>query len=206
MPSRRWTEADIKADASLNARAFNDEYNARRGALNGGLDRTSTPPGWVTKARMASGALHLVAISPSAIELPSAYQDSGGTSETFDCLTYNVYAGGWFTLHTETLTGLKAGVMHAEFSCFAWMQNLYTGQSPKGCSFRLRWAGVVVAEVGPLFQSYCNPFLCADFPVTGDGDLVVECAFSPPTGGVDEPDDAQFFVGGGQLLTVGRWR
>jgi len=206
MPSSRWTEAEQRADAVLNARAFNVEYNAIRGTINGGLDRTTTPAGWVTRDHLMPAALHKVDVVSSAIELPAALRDSGSSDVAFNCLTYTVYAGGWYTLHSETLSGLHEGVMHVEFSAFCWMQPIYGGQNPKGVSFRVLWNGVIMAEVGPLYQSYNNPYIVADFPVAGDGVLSVEFNFSPPAASVDDATDAQFFVGGGNLLAVARWR
>jgi hypothetical protein len=205
MGSQLWTRAELRAQYVLVAEQFNRDYDPLRGVLNGGLDRMSTPPGWVDRTHLVDNATQRVTINSTAIEMPTAIAGSGGSAATFNTLNYGLYAGGWYEAYSAAITG-RIGVMHVEFSCLLWQQLLYTGSSPKGTEFRILWNGVPQARVGPLMQAYANPYITADFPVGGDGTLSVEFRFTPGASGTDDADDAQMFFGGGQLLAIGRWR
>ena len=203
--AKTWTRREAVASAVLTAEALNAEFDHIAGQLQGGLDRTSTEPAWLDHSHLVDNALHRVTTTTTAIEMPAAYMASAGSANTFSTVTYAAYGGGWTQAHSETITG-RNGVLHVEFSCLLWQQLLYAPVSPKGTEFRILWDGVPVAVVGPLYQAYANPYIVCDIPVGGGGTLSVDFRFSPGSSGEDDPDDAQMFFGGGQIIAIGRWR
>jgi len=206
MPAAKWTAAESRDKNLVSAEAFNRDYDQLKGVLNGGLDRTSTIDGWVGRSHLKDNALHKVVLNEN-VELSSSYRDSGSSGENFNCLSYDNYGGGWVTNSTYNLTGLKDGVLHVEFSCFLFVQKIITQLAPKGTAFRLTWNGSAVAQTYRIYGgTYSNPYLCVDFPVTGDGALSLEWEHATPVNGTDGGTRPEMFFGGGQILCIARWR
>lgn len=201
--SRRWTRRELRDKNLVSAKGFNREYDQIKGILNGGVDRTATLNGWATRERILDNALHTTVLTENVAMAPS-YLTSGNSGFMFDALTYDNFAGGWLLNSSVTTTGLKEGMVHLEFSCFAWFNDALSTANNKGVKFQLTWNGTVVAETGYYYQPWPNPYMVADFPISGDGTLSLFFAYPQPLPDSDTTTGnvAQLFFGGGQLLFI----
>lgn len=205
MPAAKFSEAQTVNQGLVDARGFNANYDPLKGVLNGGLDRTSTEDGWVSRTHLAPNALHKVVLDTS-VELSTGLQNSGTSAFRFDCLRYEDYGGGWYANTSFNVSGLREGMLHLEFSGLAWCNKFYTDANPKGFGIRVLWNGIAVVHTGRWYTEWSTPYVSADFPITGDGTLSLEFEFSPPAPGTDSSTSPQFHLWGGHILVVARFR
>ena len=72
---KRWTEAHARANNIVDYEQFNNEYNAHKSTLNGGVDRLQVQQDTVTKAMITDYALHRTYYNQHG-ELPNLWLDS----------------------------------------------------------------------------------------------------------------------------------
>lgn len=204
--ARRWTEHQPRKANILDAQGVNDAYDAYKGWINGGIDRTSIVENTITYDQVLDYALLKVTTSNNIV-LNADYQLSAGGTAEFKCLDYENYTGGWQTNTSVTITGLREGMLHVEFSCWVWHQVIETLNNPKYSRWRLLWNNQVVAQTAGIYNMFHNPYLMADVPIAGgSGTLILQWAYA----GVDDTVDLnltnQFMFGGGNLYIQAVWR
>ncbi len=213
--AKTWTVHEARSENLVTADGFNQEYDALKSSLNGGVDRTMMPPEYFDRTHLKDGCFHNVSLSTD-IQLNSSYAKGGGAEE-FDGVVYEDYGGGQVETFKTTISGLKDGIAHVEFKCW-YLLNMFT--SGRGGSNELqgmhtvRWFitynGSKVIESSKMAVQWGNPHLTADFPIFG-GDAEIKILFSITpklTDGSADDDDttSMFFFGGGQFLFIPRWR
>lgn len=207
MASRKWCAKESRDKNLVSSQAFNRDYDTIKGVVNGGLDRTTTPNNWVTRAYIVDRAFHSTVLT-TGVEIATQFQNGGNSSYLPSGITFQNYVGGWQTNTTFNTTGMKEGIAHIEMSWFAWCNDTYSDVNPKGVQFQVTWNGNIVAETGMFYQPWANPYICADFPIAGDGQLTMAWQFTSPLPSVESIVNtvSQMAFGGGQILFIGRFR
>lgn len=208
MSARKWAPAVARDKNIVSSLQFNADYDQLKGTLNGGLDRTSSPDGWCTRTYLVDNAFHSVTVTDDGVELAAAYRESGASEYMPDGVCYDNYVGGWVENTLITTSGLKIGFLHVEFSCFLWQNDTFSEVNPTGTAFQLLWNGSVIAETGMFYTPWCDPYMCVDIPVSGDGTLALAWHLTPPLVDVEATTGlvSQMAFGGGQLLLIARYR
>lgn len=203
---RRWTEHQPRAANILDADGFNAAYDAYKGEINGGIDRTMLEENAVDHPVIKDNALIKVVVSNN-LELATDYQVSNGGICNFQCLDYDNYTGGWITNTEVTFTGLREGMLHVEFSCWAFHQKIQTYNNPKYSRWQLTWNNQVICQTAEIYTHFSNPYLVADVPVAGgSGVLGVRWQYAGVDAIYDSTTANQFMFGGGNLYIQGVWR
>ena len=130
---KRWTEAHIRNANIVDYEQFNNEYNASKSTINGGIDRTQIPQQEVNKARLNDYALHGVYYNDEGeFSTTSPYVDSStplSVDGEFRGLTYSTYNGGWLNVVEREYTGLKDGMMQIEFMAHLYINTQFSIQN-----------------------------------------------------------------------------
>ena len=215
---KRWTEADIRNANIVDYEQFNNEYNASKSSINGGLDRTQIIQKTVNKDRIVDHALHSIYFHDEGeFPLNSIYVDSATPVNTygeFRGITYSKYNGGWLNVFSRQYTGLKDGMIQIEFLSQLFIHTQFSmvdnGGSPevndKGVEIALEWNGV------PLLNTYeftmpiqTIRLIASTFSPGGDGILTVKARMTPK-GKTDWLHKTQFHLFAMRTLLIGRWR
>lgn len=204
--ARRWTEHQPRPANILDADGFNAAYDAYKGEINGGIDRTMLEEDAVVYAEIKDNALIKVQVGNN-LELVSTFKVSNGGICNFKCMDYEHYTGGWVTDKEIAFTGLREGMLHAEFSCWSFHQKAETYRNPKFSRWRLAWNNQVVCQTAEIYTHFANPFMVADFPIAGgDGVLSLQWQYAGVDPTYDSAVDNQFMYGGGNLFLQSTWR
>tara|TARA_R100000306_G_C4361995_1_gene135735 strand:- start:545 stop:1195 length:651 start_codon:yes stop_codon:yes gene_type:complete len=215
---KRWTEAHIRDANIVDYEQFNDEYNASKSGLNGGIDRTQIPQNEVNKDRIVDYALHGVYYNDEGEFTTTApFVDTGTpvfTGGEFRGLTYSTYGGGWLNVLEREYTGLHDGMMQIEFMCHLYINIQFSmvdnGGAPeinnKGVQFSIEWNGV------PLLNTYdftlpmqTVRLVSNTFSPGGSGRLTIKARMTPK-GKTDWLHKTQFHMFAMKTLLIGRWR
>lgn len=203
--SRSWTEYHPRSDNIITADGFNDEYDRKKSTINGGIDRTILGYEAIVHSQIRPNTFLKVLVQ-SNIELDSTYQTSSGGVGRFRCLDYDHYAGGWVTNSTYTFTDLKEGMIHFEFSSWAWKYPYYTLSNPKHHEWRITLNGTTIVQTASIYLHYSDPFVVCDVPFAGgDATITVDWWYTAPET-VDSASENEFMFGGANLLAIARWR
>lgn len=204
--SKSWTREYPRTANLPTTDSFNKDYDAHKGSLNGGVDRTNLGQQAVGRAQFVANAFHRVVLQTD-VKLPSEFTTSNGGSGDFKCLEYDYYVGGWRNVAEYTLTGLHEGMMFAEFSCWAWVYPFKSVLNPKAVAWRLLFNGQIVSKGNGWYPEFSNPYISAQFPVPGgSGTLTLQWKYSAPDSAVDGVNSNQMYFNGGSLLAIIRWR
>lgn len=204
--ARRWTEHQPRKGNILDAEGVNAAYDAYKGWINGGIDRTSVSESTISGEQLLDYAVLQVTTSNNK-ELPTAYQNSTGGDGGFICLEYGVYSGGWQSGSSFSLTGLREGMLHVEWSCWCYHYPDQTLFNPKGSRWQLTWNGNPIASTHIIGNHWNNPYIVADIPITGgSGTLAVLWAYKGPDPTYDLNLNDQFMYGGGNIFIQAVWR
>lgn len=213
--AKTWTIHEARPGNLVTADGFNQEYDALKSSLNGGVDRTMMPPKEFDRTHLKDGCFHNVSLSTD-IQLNSSYSKGGGVEE-FDGVVYEDYGGGQVETFTTTISGLRDGIAHVEFKCW-YLLNMFTSGRTSFTNdgmHTVRWFitynGSKVVESSKMAVQWGNPHLTADFPIFG-GNAEIKILFSitpkmlTATANTDDDTTSMFFFGGGQFLFIPRWR
>jgi len=218
--SKRWTEYEPMGSNVVSADGFNAEYNAQKGSLNGGVDRTMLPGGYFTRAHLKDESMHKVSLT-TGIELSDSYKTTNGSVDEFDGLEYSFYSGGWRNAaNPVAISGMREGMAYVEFNGWYWYNRFTSGFRSFALSsesdhdhwvrFRILYNGTVVFQSSKLYTLFDNFVFTANHPVTGGtAQYQIQFAFSPASqveSPVDDPDTSMMFFGGAQFMSIGRWR
>ena len=218
--SKRWTEFESEAGNIVSADGFNREYNAQKGALNGGVDRTMLPGDNFDRANLKERAFHGVSLTTD-LELSADFQGTHGSTQEFNGLEYDFYSGGWRSA-AAPIVDVHEGMAHNEWSCWYWYNRFTSGFDidPSKSSteanhdhwvrFRVLYNGLVVLQSSKLYTQFDNLVLTADHPIVGgDARYEVQFSFAPAAtedGPIDTKNTPMMYFGGGQFLCIPRWR
>lgn len=211
---KRWTEAHIRNANIVDYEQFNNEYNASKSTINGGLDRSQIPQDIVTKSKLKDYALHGVYLNDEQDFATNDYYidtSSGvGTNVGFKGLTYSTYNGGWITAVEREYTDLKDGMMQIEFMCHLYINLQFSkGASEinqKGVQFKIEWNGVPLLNTFDFAKPIQTIRLFTNtFSPGGTGKLTVKVKMTPK-GQTDWLNKVQFHIFGITTMLIGRWR
>ena len=215
---KRWTEAQARANNIVDYEQFNNEYNAHKSTLNGGVDRLQVQQDTVTKAMITDYALHRTYYNQHGELSSTQWKDPhasavalNNTEGEFRGLTYGTYNGGWITIAEQEYTALKDGMVYIEFLSHLFMDVFWSlGNAGtinnKGVELSLEWNGI------PLLNSFVFtlPFQTVrlfvnTFTPAGTGNLVVKARMTPK-GNTDWIYKVQMNFWNMRTLLIGRGR
>ncbi len=211
---KRWTEADIRNANIVDYEQFNNEYNASKSSINGGLDRNQIPANTVGKSILKDNATHTVFFNDETEFATDAFfvDTSSGTGANagFRGLTYSTYSGGWVTVVDREYTGLKDGMMQIEFMAHLYINLQFSkGASEtnqKGVQFVIEWNGVPMLNTFDFAKPIQTIRLFANtFSPGGTGKLTIKAKITPK-GKTDWLHKTQFHLFGMRTMLIGRWR
>jgi hypothetical protein len=204
--SKKWTEGYPRDNAIIDYKQFNQGYNTQKSSLNGGIDRTMTPVNQFDETEKKDKAFHYVQIFRRGDN--TALEDTSivtGASD-FKGITYNTYGGGWVTVDEFTLSDMKDGMLHWEFSCHVYNNTENTQRSStKSTTIRLLFDGVEVCVAYKLSQPTVTYRMVCDVPITASPNTVTVQARSVAAGDT-ENTRCLFTLLSMQHLFIGRWR
>ena len=211
---KRWTETHARGSNIVDYEEFNEEYNAHKSTLNGGIDRNQLPQNAVTKSRIKDNAMHGVYLNTHGEFKTAEFTDTAtaaNTEKEFRGLTYSTYNGGWIDILSQSYTGLKDGVAYIEFSSHLHINtyfNMANGSTinNKGVQFAIEWNGVPLVNTYDFTLGYQTVRLIANtFIAGGSGKLVIKARMTPK-GPSDYLHSVQMHFWGMRTLLIGRWR
>tara|TARA_R100000353_G_scaffold119776_4_gene85298 strand:- start:1519 stop:2157 length:639 start_codon:yes stop_codon:yes gene_type:complete len=211
---KRWTEADIRNANIVDYEQFNNEYNASKSTINGGLDRNQIPQNIVGKNNIKDNATHTVYFNDEpefATDTFNVDASSGvGLHTGFRGLTYSTYSGGWITVVDREYTGLKDGMMQIEFMAHLYINLQFSrgdGEiNQKGVQFQIEWNGVPMLNTFDFAKPIQTIRLFANtFSPGGTGKLTIKAKMTPK-GKTDWLHRTQFHIFGIRTMLIGRWR
>lgn len=215
---KRWTEAQFRNANIVDYEQFNNEYNASKSSINGGLDRSQIPQLTVNKDRIVDNALHRVYYNDEGeFTTTSPYVDPSSpvlTLGEFKGLTYSTYNGGWINVVEREYTGLKDGMMQIEFMCQLFIHTQFSmvddGGTPtvndKGVQIAIEWNGVPLLNTFDFSMPIQTVRIFANtFSPGGNGKLTIKARMTPK-GQTDWLHKVQFHMFAMRTLLIGRWR
>ena len=208
---KKWTESFPRDAAIVDYKEFNRGYNEYKSALNGGVDRTMTPPNVLNSATIQPRAFHAVNILRRG-DMNVLVDPTTGASFNiapfvgdFRGLSYNTYGGGWVTVDEFNLLNLKDGMLHWEFSSHVYNNVYYSTANPKSVSIRLLFDGTEVVSAYKLPEPVSTFRLVCDVPITSSPNTVTVQARSVSPS-ITENQKSLFSLLAMQHLFIGRWR
>jgi hypothetical protein len=217
---KKWTHREARSGNTVDPEGFNAEFRAQQSSATT-IDRDQAPGGFVDDTRLASGALHLVWADsdyPTGGE-QTADADTSVAGNMWISSTFQVHAGGWTNIGAAiTLTGFKGGSLFFEWSCNAYVSNIFARGandgfpgSPAYLRMRVLVNGVPLCERrGTAYHEHSRLFGTNIFP---PGDLSVEMQFRLTEGSEDcalttnaGDNLMQAHVYSSRYLAVGRFR
>jgi hypothetical protein len=204
--SKKWTEAYPRDNAITDYKQFNQGYNTMKGSLNGGIDRTMTPVNQFDETQTKDKAFHYVNILRRGDNTALADTSIVASADQFRGITYNTYGGGWVTVDEFSLSDMKDGMLHWEFS-FHLYNNLYNTQrgSTKHTSIRLLFDGVEVCTAHKMPFATATYRMVCDVPITASPNTVTVQAAGVGAGAT-ENTRCLFTLLSMQHMFIGRWR
>ena len=203
--SKKWTEAYPRDNAIVDYKQFNQGYNTMKGSLNGGIDRTMTPVNQFDETQTKDKAFHYVNILRRGDNEALVDNAITAPAQDFSGLTYNTYAGGWVTVDEFSLSDMKDGMLHWEFSCHVYNNLEHTWENPKYTSIRLLFDGVEVCTAYRLSLATVTYRMVCDVPITASPNTVVVQARSVAAA-ANENTKCLFTLLSMQHMFIGRWR
>ena len=228
--SYRWREADLRSNNVVDADAVNADYDSKKSAINGGLDRDNLLHDSIgdpefyydSNAEHTSTPFYRADVTPNQIDLAADYATYAVTaptgSQSFACTQFKEYAGGWITAHTETLS-CKAGMLQVEFRGWHFLNQLNAYQLPKWITYQILVDNVPVIETkGNFYTPIQAVYLVGSIPVA-DGEIAVSMRWKHTPSGqylvapgsnaylaFDNKDDPQMFFAGVAMSLINRIR
>ncbi len=220
---KKWTQREARSGNTVSPDSLNDEFRAQQSSITT-LDRSQLPTAFVDRTRLADGSLHRVYLDDSypGDGEQEADEDTDVAANMWRASTFQVHTGGWTSIGSAvTLTGFAGGSLFVEWSCNAFVSNIfargvndgYPG-SPAYMRTRIVVNGVVVAERrGTASHEHTRLFGTAVFP---SGDLTLELQFRLTEGSEDcalrlsgigpNKNLMQAHIWNSRYLAVGRFR
>lgn len=211
---KKWTEAQARAENITDYEQFNKEYNAHKGTINGGIDRSVVPENDIEKEQVLDKAFHAVRTQRHGDFAPAGSLYRAGTQTTgkgkFDGICYNTYAGEYVTLFEQEHTDLKDGMVQIEFSTHIYADMTFSmsggAQHNKGVKLRIEWNGVPLVETFYFTLPIQTVRIFAHtFTAGGTNTLTVKAKMTPK-GATDYLANCQMHFWGMTSMLIGRWR
>jgi hypothetical protein len=200
---KKWTEAYPRDNAIVDYKEFNKGYNAMKGTINGGIDRTIMPKDLLDEDNLVAGAFQRSYIVQRP-DMSTLTDTSTGALGNWRGLSYNTYGGGWVTVDDFEVTDFKDGMCHWEFS-FHYQNNVFHSDNAKALSIKLLIDGVEVCNLYKIAEPIGSFTMVCDFPVTA-GNHTVEVQARGIAPSADENNENLFNLVSMQHLIIGRWR
>jgi hypothetical protein len=221
---KKWTQHQASNGLAVNPPLVNDELTAQQSSATT-LDRAQLPASWVDAARLKDGALHQAweaslfpAGGEQTTEVDAIVPPMGWMSSTLQ-----IQSGGWTSISPSPilLTGFRGGNLFLEWSCNAWVNNIFIHglndgkpYSPNYMRLRAVVNGTVIGERrGAGYHQTSRLVASAQLPA---GDLSVELQYrltsasedwastvTPGTGGYHVPYGHLY---SNRYLIIGRFR
>lgn len=202
---KRYTEGYLREDNITDVDEFNTAYNEQKANINGGIDRDMIPSRQVKEESFKDDVFHRY-VTAGDIGLPDGYR--GYTAgDSFECLRHEYYGGGWFPIHSESVT-TQAGTLHLEANGWYFANPYYTSVGNRWVQFRMTYDNRICAKSGALYMTFGNAHLIANIPVPAQtADVTIWMKAAVPTGRIlGVTDFADYFCEGFQLLAIPRSR
>tara|TARA_R110000796_G_scaffold145845_2_gene262441 strand:- start:3586 stop:4248 length:663 start_codon:yes stop_codon:yes gene_type:complete len=219
--SKKWTQHDSQPGLSVSPRLVNDEIRAQQSSATT-IDRAQMPEAWVDDDDLKDYAIHQVWQSnnyPTGGE-QTGERDTGVTDAAWNSSTIQVQSGGWQNVSTTALTlaGFKGGNLFCEWSCNAYVNNIFArgindGKpgSPNYMRLRIVINGVTICERrGASTHQTTRLTMATDFP-PGDLSVQLQYKLTAPSEDAASTDNAGKHVPYGHIWNsryffLGRYR
>jgi len=218
---KKWSHYDQTTGLSVSPKLINGELRAQQSSATT-LDRAQIPDAWVDQDDLKDKAIHEIwadSAFPSGGEQTTEV-DTGVAANAWNSSTIQVQAGGWrsITASALTLSGFKGGNLFCEWSCNAYVNNIFArgvndGKpgSPNYMRLRIVINGITVCERrGTSTHQTTRLTTALNFP---PGDLSVELQYklTAPSEDAAAEDNANAHVPYGHIwnsryLFIGRYR
>lgn len=195
--SYRWREADLRTGNVVDADAVNIDYNTKKSALNGGLDRDNLlhdsigDPEYLydSSTTRTSTPFYRADITRTNIDLGADYATYATTAPTasqcFACTRFQEYGGGWITAHTKTLS-CREGMLLVEVRGWHFLNQQNAYRFPKWITYQVLVNNVPIIEtMGHFWTPIQALYLVGSVPVA-DGDVQVALRWKHALGGEEE--------------------
>ncbi len=211
---KKWTEAQARAENITDYEQFNKEYNAHKGTINGGIDRSMLPQDTIAKGYVVDKAFHKVHVNEYN-EFPSStsqYYDTGSATGAKEVrgLSYSTYSGGYIEILSQEYTDLKDGMVQIEFSAHLKLDVTFSvaagGQHNKGAKIALEWNGVQLLETFYFTQPIQTIRVTAHTFTAGGTNTLKVKALCSPKGTTDWLHKSQMHFYNMRTMIIGRWR
>jgi hypothetical protein len=207
----------------VDASRFNENLNEQIANLQG-LSRDQIPGGSVSETMFANEAFHDLTVAQTNTEIADPYRASSPATGSFPSwvvapgMQYGSYSGDDVVAFTENVT-TKGGLLHLEFSTWAW-RNTATDRRevsgvlvdrPKAFRMRMLVDGIEVDSTANVYVPWMNIHLCGQVLVP-EGQVSVQVVWSMTpiatyNSGATKDDDSLvmlFFAGSSLLLNQRR--
>jgi hypothetical protein len=204
---KKWTQRQAMKGLSVTPDLLNTEIRAQQSSITT-LDRAQIPANFVAADRLKDNALVQVwqDRQVGATGEQETYRDSNVQNSAWISTTLQVQPGGWSNVTTNPLVlqGFKGGNLFFEWSCNAYVNNIFAGGlndgspgSPNYMRLRIVVNGVTLCERrGAAYHQTTRLVIASDFP---PGDLTVQLQWRLTSAS----EDAASVVDGGEHLPYG---
>lgn len=201
---KKWTEAYPRDNAIVDYKEFNKGYNAMKGTINGGIDRTIMPKDLLDEDHLVAGAFQRTYVVQRG-DMDTLRDGGTGSLGNWRGLSYETYGGGWVAVDEFEVTEFKDGMCHWEFSFHYQNNTFYSDANPKSTSIKLLIDGVEVCNLYKISEPIGSFTMVCDFPVTaGNHTVSIQARSVAPSG--TENSECLFTLNSMQHLIIGRWR
>jgi len=219
---KHWTQREATTGGTISPGAVNDELRAQQSSITT-LDRDQLPGNYVSSDRLKDYALTRVYSAEETHtggEQTTAVYTGTVPTNSWQAVTFGVYAGGWQNIDDDaiTLAGFKGGHLQIEWAGNAYIMggfanglNVPFPKSPRYVNLRITANGVTIAEKrGPASH---EAFRVIGSTLVTQGDVTIR--FQWRISGASEDDGITTTAGlffmqahlySMRYLAIGRWR
>ena len=221
--SYRYRRSDLRSSNTVDASRFNENLNEQIANLQG-LSRDQIPGGSVSETMVANEAFHDLTVAQTNTEIADPYRAASPATGSFPSwvvapgMQYGSYSGDDVVAFTQNVT-TKGGLLHLEFSTWAWRNTATDRREVSGAlvdrpkAFRMRMLvdGIEVDSTANVYVPWMNIHLCGQVLVP-EGQVSVQVLWSMTpiatyNSGATKDDDSLvmlFFAGSSLLLNQRR--
>ena len=219
---KHWTQREATTGGTISPGAVNDELRAQQSSITT-LDRDQLPGNYVSSDRLKDYALTRVYSAEETHtggEQTTAVYTGTVPTNSWQAVTFGVYAGGWQNIDDDaiTLAGFKGGHLQIEWAGNAYIMggfadglNVPFPKSPRYVNLRITANGLTIAEKrGPCYH---EAFRVIGSTLVPQGDVSIR--FQWRIVGPSEDDGLttsdskrvpQAHLYSMRYLAIGRWR
>tara|TARA_R100000742_G_C4279480_1_gene104171 strand:+ start:3433 stop:4089 length:657 start_codon:yes stop_codon:yes gene_type:complete len=214
-----WKEGEPRANNTVDVDGFNNEYNAYKSMLNGGLDRDNIPQNIIgdseyvydsTNAKTSTPFFRASQVDATFTAEYKGYNTNTAGNRCFGAARYEEYNSGFVEIATESLQ-CKEGMLQIEARGYMYINPVNASTFPKVATLRVTVDNVPVIETTGGYSVFMNSvYLVGSTPVA-EGNVTVKLLWKfSPMGTVTTQSDSvaspQFFFDGISMLLLNRFR